>query len=111
MKHTSNWERRETNGLLQSSDVTHGDIWGNNDGVVDETVLELLHLSHHLSLLIGRAVVVNNTDTTQESHVDSHVLLSDGIHRGRQEGALHGDLLGQFRLQLHLRSREVDQAW
>lgn len=109
-KHTSNWERRETNSFFQSSDLTHGEVRRDDDGIVDETVLKFLHLSHHFRLLIGRTVVMNDTNATQESHVDSHVLLGNCVHRRRQKGALHGDFLGQLRFQLNLGGREVDQT-
>lgn len=110
ISHTSNREGRETNLLLQSLELTNSDLRANHNRVVDETVFELLDLTHHLSLLLSGTVVVDDTNASQKRHVDGHVLLGDSVHRGRHKRGLQRDLLGQFGLQLDGGRWEVDQT-
>lgn len=41
-------------------------VLGEADGVSDEAVLELLDLADHLGLLLGGAVVVDDTDSSEQ---------------------------------------------
>ena len=41
-------------------------VLGEADGVGDEAVLELLDLADHLGLLLGGAVVVDDTDSSEQ---------------------------------------------
>jgi hypothetical protein len=43
--------------------------------------------------------VVDNTETTEQSHVDSHVVLGDSVHRRGQKRGLQGDTLGNRGIQ------------
>jgi len=96
---TSDGEATETELLLEGNGLADGGLGGDDNGVEDETVLVALDLADHLGLLIGRAVVVNNTETTEESHVDGHVVLGDSVHGRREEGSLEGDALGDGRVK------------
>ena len=96
---TSDRETTEAPPLLQSLRLSDCGLGGDDDGVQDEAVLETLDLADHLGLLVGRAVVVNNTKTTEESHVDGHVVLGDGVHGRGEKGGLEGDALGDGRVK------------
>lgn len=45
--------------------------------------------------------MVNDTQTALESHVDGHLVLSDRVHGGRDEGSLEGDALGDGGIKRH----------
>jgi hypothetical protein len=106
----SNWETTETPLLLQSLGLANGGVAINDNGVEDETVLVTLDLADHVGLGFRRAVVVNNTKTTLESHVDGHLVLCDSVHRGRDEGGLEGDTLGDRRIERDFRGSEANVA-
>lgn len=46
--------------------------------------------------------MVDDTKTTEKSHVDGHVVLGDGVHGGGQKRGLEGDALGDGRVELDL---------
>jgi hypothetical protein len=96
---TSDGETAETELLLESDGLADGGLGGDDDRVEDETVLVALDLADHLGLLVGGAVVVDNTETTEEGHVDGHVVLGDGVHGGGEEGSLEGDALSDGRVK------------
>lgn len=96
---TSNGETAEAELLLESNGLADGGLGRNDDGVEDEAVLVTLDLADHLGLVVGGAVVVDNTKTTEESHVDGHVVLGDGVHGGGEKRSLQGDALGDGRVK------------
>lgn len=107
---TSNWETSEAPFLLKSLGLANSGVTADDNRVEDEAVLVTLHLADHVGLSIGRAVVVNNTQTTLESHVDGHLVLSDSVHGGGDEGSLERDALGDGRVEGDLRGREANVA-
>jgi hypothetical protein len=109
--HTGDWETTETPLLLQGLGLTHGGGWAKHDWVEDEAVLVTLDLLDHLGLLIGGAVVVNNTETSLESHVDGHVMLSDSVHRRGDKRSLQGDTLGDWGIESYSGSWETNISW
>lgn len=54
--------------------------------------------------------MVNDTKTTLQSHVDSHLVLGDGVHGGRNEGSLESDALGDRSIERHRRGSEANVA-
>lgn len=96
---TCDWETAEAPFLLQSLDFLDGLILAEDNRVEDEAILVTLDLLDHLCLLVWRAVVVNNTETTLESHGDGHLVLSDSVHRRRNEWGLENNSLGHRRLE------------
>lgn len=107
---TSHRETTKAPFLLESLGITDGSIAVNDDRVEDETVLVSLDLADHVGLSLGGAVVVNDTKTTLESHVDGHLVLSDGIHGGREEGGLEGDALGDGSIETDFRGSKANVA-
>lgn len=97
---TSDWETTESPLLLQSPGFSDSCGWGNDDWVEDEAVLVALDLANHLGLVVGGAVVVDDTETSEESHVDGHVVLGDSVHRRGQEWGLEGDALGDWGVEV-----------
>ena len=91
---TSDGVSSESPPLLESPGLPDCGVGTDDDWVEDEAVLVALDFAYHLGLVVGRAVVVDDTKTTEEGHVDGHVVLSDGVHRRREEGGLEGDALG-----------------
>jgi hypothetical protein len=51
--------------------------------------------------------VVDNTQSTEQGHVDSHVVLGDSVHGRGQEGSLQGDALGNRGVQADIGGREA----
>lgn len=90
---TSHRESTETPFLLKSLSLVDGGVLGDDDRVVDEAVLVALDLADHVGLSIGRAVVVDDTDATLQSHMDGHLVLGDRVHGGGDEGGLERDAL------------------
>ena len=84
---------------LDLSNVSDGVLWGEDDGVEDETVLVSLDLSDHVGLLVGGAIVVDYTETTEESHVDGHDGLSDSVHRRGYQRKFQRNLFGDLRVK------------
>lgn len=107
IKLTSDRETTETPLGLQILGLTNGSLGRENDGVQDETVLVSLHLADHLGLVLGGTVVVDNTQTTEQGHVDSHVVLGDGVHGRGQKRSLQGDALGNRGVQADIGGREA----
>lgn len=94
--------------LLEGLSLTDSGVAVNDNGIKYETVLITLDLANHVGLSIGRAVVVDNTQTTLESHVDGHLVLGNGIHRRRDERGLERDPLGDRGVEADLRGREAN---
>lgn len=107
---TSDGETTKAPFLLKSLGLADSGVAGNDDGVEDETVLVSLDLADHVGLSLGRAVVVNDTQTALESHVDGHLVLSDRVHGGRDEGGLEGDALGDGGIKSHRRGSKANVA-
>ena len=107
---TSDRETTETPLLLKSFSFANSGVGVNDDRVVDETVLVSLDLADHVGLSLGGAVVVNNTKTTLESHVDGHLVFRDSVHRRRDEGGSESDALGDGRFKADLRGSEANVA-
>lgn len=80
---TSHRKPAKAPGGLQFSDLSHRSLGGNNDGVQNETVLVTLNLADHLRLVFRRAVMVDNTQAAEQSHVNGHVVLRHGVHGRR----------------------------
>lgn len=96
---TSDREATEAPLGLQLLDLTNGGLGRDHNRIENETVLVSLNLTDHLRLVLGRAVVVDNTETTEQSHVDSHVVLGDSVHGRGQKRGLQGDTLGNRGIQ------------
>lgn len=97
--------------LLEGLGLLDGGAAVDNNGIEDEAVFVTLHLANHVSLLVGGAVVVDDTNTTLKSHVNGHLVLRDSVHGGRHEGSLEGDTLGDGRVENDLGSREANVSW
>lgn len=67
---------------------------GENNGLQDEAVFVSLHLSDHLRLLVWGAVVMNDAESTEQGHMDGHLVLGDSVHGRGKERGLEGDALG-----------------
>lgn len=93
---------------LESSGLSHSGLSRDHYGIYDETVLESLHLGDHLGLLIWRAVVVDYTKTTLQSHMDGHLMLSDSVHGRGDKGDLEGDSLCDGGIESDLGGREAN---
>lgn len=109
-KLTGDGETTETPSLLEGTGFTDSGLAGDDDGVGNEAVLESLDLGNHLGLLVGRAVVVNDTQTTLQSHVDGHLVLGDGVHGRGDEGGLEGDSLCYGRIKGNIGGGETNVA-
>lgn len=92
---------------LQVLGLSDGGFGRKNNWVKDKAILISLHLADHLSLVFGCAVVVNDTQATKQSHVNSHVVLGDGIHGRREKGRLQRDTLGDGGIQADIGGREA----
>lgn len=104
---TSDREATEAPLGLEVPSLTNGGLGRDDNGVQNETILISLNLADHLRLILSRAVVVNNTQTTEQSHVDSHVVLGDSVHGRGQKGSLQGDTLGNRGIQGDIGSGET----
>ncbi len=107
---TSNGEATKAPFLLEGLGLANRGAASNDDRVEDEAVFIALHLANHVSLLIGRAVVVNDTKTTLKSHVNGHLVLGDGVHGRRHKGSLERDALGDVGVKGDLGGREANVA-
>jgi hypothetical protein len=119
-RRTGDGNSTESESGLHIEDVLDGSGGTEDDGVGDETVLKLLDLLDHGSLLLGRVVVVDDTETSKElrdrtgtgrhwsvgrydrleakvlthTHGDGHLALGDCVHGRRDERRLEADSLG-----------------
>jgi hypothetical protein len=90
---TCDWEASETPPLLKRLRLLHGGLWRNDNGVEDEAVLEALNLAHHLGLVVLRAVVMDDTQTTEQGDVNSHVVFGNRVHGRGDKRRLERDAL------------------
>lgn len=102
IKLTSHRETTETALSLELLDLTNSESRRNDDRLGNEAVLVTLNLPNHLGLVIGSAIVVNNAQTTEESHMNSHLVLSDSVHGRRHKRGFEGDTLGNGGIKGHL---------
>lgn len=107
---TCDGETTETPLLLESLGLTNGGVAVNDNGVKDEPVLVALDLANHVGLGLGGAVVVDDSKTALQSHMNGHLVLGNGVHGGRHEGGLESDTLGDGGIKRHLRGRKANVA-
>ena len=72
--------KRETLGLDHGQDVADEQIGSDGNGVLNEAVDVAFDAGDFLHLLLGRHVVVNETEAAVERHGDGHAGLGDGVH-------------------------------
>lgn len=96
---TSNRETTKTPLVFQSFGLADSGVAVKNDWIQDKAILESLDLLDHLGLLISRTVVVNDTESTLQSNVNSHIMFSNGIHGGGDKWSLERDPLGDWRIE------------
>jgi hypothetical protein len=87
-KHTSHGKATKSPSGLELLCLSNGGLGGNDNWVENETILVALDFADHLSLVLSRAVVVDDTETSEKGHVDSHVVFSDSVHGGGQKWRL-----------------------
>lgn len=80
---TSNWEATEAPSGLQFLGLSNGGLGRNNDGIQNKSIFESLHLSDHFRLVFSGAIVMDDTQTTQKGHVNSHIVFGDSVHGRR----------------------------
>jgi hypothetical protein len=90
---TGDRKSTETPLFLERLSLCHGGLGRDDNGIEDETVLEALHLAHHLGLIILGAVVVNHTETSKQSDVYGHVVFGNSVHGRGDEWCLEGNAL------------------
>jgi len=66
LRRTGDGDAAETELILDGENVRNGVVLGQADRIGDESVLELLDFADHLGLLLGSAVVVEDTDTSEQ---------------------------------------------
>lgn len=103
---TSYGEASEAPFGLERLSLSNGGLGRENDRVQDETVLVSLDLSDHLGLILRGTIMVDDTQTAQKSHVNSHVVLSDSVHGRGEKGNLQRDTLGDGGIKDDIGSRE-----
>jgi hypothetical protein len=106
IKPTSDRETTEAPGRLKLLGLRNGGLGRDNDRVENETILVSLDLADHLGLVFGRAVVMDNTETSEKRHVDGHVVFSDSVHRRGQKRRFQGNALGDRGIKGNFGSRE-----
>lgn len=109
-RRTSDREATKAPFLLEGLGLANGGVAGNDDGVEDEAVFITLHLADHVGLLLGGAVVVDDTEATLKSHVNGHLVLSHSVHGRRDKGSLEGDALGDVGVEHDLGGGEANVA-
>lgn len=95
----SDRDTAESKSSFDVVDVADRSVGTKTNGVGDETVLVFLDFSDHGGLILGRAVVVDDTETTVKGERDGHSVLSDRVHGRREERSVEGDFLGDFCLE------------
>jgi len=105
---TCYWEASKPPLLLEGLGLANSCVALDNNRVEDKAVLVTLNLAHHVGLGLGRAVVVDDTQTTLQGHMDSHVVLCDRVHGGGDKGRPERDALSDRRAQSHCRGREAN---
>lgn len=104
---TSDRESAKSPLGLELLSFLDGGLGRKHNRLGNEAVLITLHLADHLGLVLRRAVVVDDTETAQECHVNGHVVLGDSIHRGGEKRRLQGDALRNRGVQGDIRGRET----
>lgn len=110
LRRTGDGETTKSPLLLESLGLADSGLLGDEDGIVDEAILVSLDLADHLGLVIWGAVVMNDTNTALQCHVDGHVVLGDRVHGGGHERGLERDALGDGRIEGDVGGGEADVA-
>jgi hypothetical protein len=74
------------------------------------TGFELLHLPHLGGLSIDVEIAVDDADAAGLRHRDRHSRLSDGVHRGGDNGNIERDRAGRERANVGLGRQDVGKA-
>lgn len=109
-KLTGDRETAKAPFLLQGLGFTNSGALADDNRIIDKAVFVSLDLPDHGGLRVGRAVVVNDTQTTLQSHMNGHFMLGDGVHGRRNEGRLQDDVLGNGRIERDLRGSKANVA-
>mmetsp|Transcript_34767 Transcript_34767/g.102199 ORF Transcript_34767/g.102199 Transcript_34767/m.102199 type:complete len:501 (+) Transcript_34767:323-1825(+) len=97
-------------GVLDVDDVLNGIGGRKADGVGDEAIFVLLDLVNLGRLGLDAIVGVDDTDAALQGHLDGHLGFRDGVHRGRDEGGLQLDVLGELGGDVDLVQGKVNVA-
>lgn len=81
------------------------------EGICDEAVLEALHRLDHGRLLLNRAVVVDDADSSHKRHRNCDGRLGHGVHGRRDERAPQANVLRDARVSGHGRGGKVNVSW
>jgi hypothetical protein len=107
---TSDRETSKSPLLLQCLDFPDSAVAAEDNRVQNEAILETLYLLHHLCLLVGGTIVMNDTQATLKGHMNCHFMFGNSIHGGRDEWGLERDSLGDWRLQSDLGGSKANIA-
>lgn len=110
LRRTGDRETTESPLLLKSLGLADSGLLGDENGIVNEAILVSLDLADHLSLIIWGAVVVNDTNTALQCHMNGHVLLGDCVHGGGHKRGLECDALRDGRVEGDVGGGEADVA-
>ena len=66
ISYTCNGNTAETRFFLDGNDIGNSMARRQDNGINNETIFKLLDLTDHVSLFFGRAVMMNNTNTTKQ---------------------------------------------
>jgi hypothetical protein len=104
---TCDREATEAPSLLERLRLLDSSLWRDDDRVKDEAVLEALDFAHHLGLVVLRAIVVNNTETTKQGDVNGHVVFGDCVHGRGDKWRLEGYALCDGSVEGNIDGREA----
>ena len=94
LEHTCDGKSSKAPLLFQVARLADGCGGRENYRLQDEAILESLHFSDHLCLVIWGAVVMNDTESTEKRHVDGHLMFGDSVHGRGEKWSFERDALG-----------------
>src|SRR5664280_219605 len=87
--------------------VTHRQLHGNRDGILDETVDVALHAGDLLHLILRRHVVMDQAKAAVQRHGDRHPRFGDRVHVRRDDRDLQAQRLRQVRRQIGILRQDL----
>lgn len=103
-------DRGEASILFEEIDMGEGVRGAKASGVMDESNALVFSVGDEGSLVKRRDIVMDESDTTDSSHGDSHGSFRDSIHGGRDTGSTQLDMFGEESREVNRISREIDEA-
>ena len=86
--------------------IADGRFRSDGHGIVDHAVFRTLDTANLLALGLNGHVLVNHANATGTGHGDGQFRFGDGVHRGRDDRGVDGDVTGEMGRDIHVTRKD-----